>query len=164
MTNNQKIELSQAPQVECKHCLNCTAWVPSLTDWDVMQSGYSEKQLYPQQFNLTIEQMRQILDNAPDGATGFMNVEDDKYNCYVKFTSEWSKQNKHAYWGKDALTGEYRWSFMANMFGGHDLTCGLVELSDLQKYVDQYTTSKPKQQLEVLEMHDVPCTTVVIES
>lgn len=108
-------------------------------DWDVMQSGYSDEQIYPEpkQFDLTIEQMRQILDNAPDGATGFIHVEDDKYNCYVKFTSEWSKQNKHAYWGKDALTGEYRWSFMANMFGGHDLTCGLVELSELQKHIDQ---------------------------
>ncbi|WP_407412474.1 hypothetical protein [Acinetobacter sp.] len=44
MTNNQKIELAQ---VECKHCLNCSGWVPPLTDWDVMQSGYSDEQLYP---------------------------------------------------------------------------------------------------------------------
>lgn len=142
MTNNQKIELVQAkkPQLleSCKQCLNCTAWVPPVTDWDVMQSGYGDEQIYPQQFNLTIEQMRQILDNAPDGATGFIHVEDDKYNCYVKFTPEWSKQNKHAYWANDAFTGEYRWSFMANMFGGHDLTCGLVELSELQKHIDQY--------------------------
>lgn len=49
MTNNQKIELAQ---VECKHCLNCSGWVPPLTDWDVMQSGYSEKQLYPQQLEV----------------------------------------------------------------------------------------------------------------
>lgn len=49
MTNNQKIELAQ---VECKQCLSCSGWVPPLTDWDVMQSGYSEKQLYPQQLEV----------------------------------------------------------------------------------------------------------------
>lgn len=51
MTNNQKIKLVQQNKAQllegCKQCLNCTA-MPDLMDWDVMQSGYSEKQLYPQ--------------------------------------------------------------------------------------------------------------------
>lgn len=52
MTNKEKIKLVQENKAQslesCKQCLNCTAWVPPITDWDVMQSGYSEKQLYPQ--------------------------------------------------------------------------------------------------------------------
>lgn len=51
MKNNQKIELAQDNKAQllesCKQCLNCTAWVPELTDWDVMQSGYGDEQLYP---------------------------------------------------------------------------------------------------------------------
>lgn len=56
MINNQKIELVQANKAQliesCKQCLNCTAWVPPLTDWDVMQSGYSDEQIYPQELEV----------------------------------------------------------------------------------------------------------------
>ena len=56
MTNNQKIELAQANKAQliesCKHCLNCTAWVPELTDWDVMQSGYGDEQIYPKELEV----------------------------------------------------------------------------------------------------------------
>lgn len=52
MINNQKIELAQANKAQlvesCKQCLNCSGWVPPLSDWDVMQSGYGDEQLYPQ--------------------------------------------------------------------------------------------------------------------
>lgn len=55
MTNNQKIESAQANKAQliesCKQCLNCTAWVPLVTDWDVIQSGYSDEQLYPKQLS-----------------------------------------------------------------------------------------------------------------
>lgn len=56
MTNKEKIKLVQEHKAQlvenCKHCLNCTAWVPELSDWDVMQSGYRAEQLYPREIEI----------------------------------------------------------------------------------------------------------------
>lgn len=128
-----------------------------INDWDVMQSGYNDEQLYPEpkQFNLTIEQMRQILDNAPDGAQMWRNMDSVCSPNEILY---------YAWFGGALLVfDEGLWGKSIYHTGKEYILDQLEMLSDLQKYLDQYTTSKPKQQLEVLDMHDVPCTTQVYE-
>ena len=121
MTNKEKIKLVQENKAQlvasCKNCLNCKKPNLDVTDWDVMQSGYSDEQLYPKQHSF-----KDQIDFYWYGHSG-----EEELALWVELQKE-------------------------RIEGGACLTGNEVSM-----------VNHPVQVLEVLEMHDVPCTTIVIE-
>lgn len=82
--------------------------------------------------NLTIEEMRKVLANMPEGATGFINLENDEYNHFVMVTPELSELNKHKYWHVDALTGQGRWALMDSKWARFNMLECLITIDSIR--------------------------------
>ena len=98
------------------------------------------------------------MDGAPDGATGINWLEDDEYNAYVILKPEWAEKNKHAYWHRDAITGSYRWGFMANNFSGYNMLAGFIDLNDLRLAIADHDRT---DHVSDIRNHIAPTTKVI---
>ena len=151
MTNKEKIKLVQENKAQlvesCKNCLNCKRPKLDVTDWDVMQSGYSDEQLYPDCGSGVDKLLNALMGLYPKNIPEIeqMPIIDLKIGdeCLIIW------DENRGVWKVKALCAD----------GSVDVVC--------EKY-DAHMSLPSNElrligQLEVLEMHDVLCTTIVIE-